>query len=704
MAIKKALKRIVVSVFVVFGLVLNSATVYALDNPFKLTKFEISDKAAGVEGTAGLNSEGEIENSVIFYSLGDFVEYSMILKYVDETKVKIKDISIASDDWLVYELDSDHAGEWLTENSEIPLKIKVTYKNENNTNHRHLDVSTLKITLEEEVGGSETEVVVNPVNGETTNGGEDVPAVPDTSGFFGLSTGASLSITLAVVGGIVVAVIFKRNKKAAASIIVPVLALTAVGTAKAEGITTTTTDFEIPIAGMINLKDKLAITLTAADDPTFQHIIFRQLGEVLGYITNEVQFPEDNPARPGYYIYHADYIDQELTTEYGYQEPLNDSMTLYVRYTPKFAMFNPGRAEMDWELGPNGYATGRQIFYLYSRITDKIEKSTDWGLKKGVKVANAFLHATEKPSDEVLAGAVDISQNGNTQEKIWMWYDEEENNLYWWTIAPLVYAYDATALFTDLPAKKVDLTDIQFKDSISWRQDLTYKFGYMFANSAITEIVWGDDFDTSNGYTFEGMFMGTDFESLDLSHFDMTEADNVSKMFMNMKNLTDINLSSFGLEQAYMFDEMFSGDSSLVTLDLSAFRLGSYENEEEWVFPPFGNSEPSFIDMFKNCSNLETIYASEDFIHPEWDFDDERYHGGIENTDLEDMRVFTGATKLTGGAGTQYTAIRPANGRWYSDPDCYDYCESYFEPANEYKFLYIDGGSSKPGLFTRKEN
>ncbi|MBR3002636.1 MAG: hypothetical protein IKF38_03615, partial [Clostridia bacterium] len=69
-------------------------------------------------------------------------------------------------------------------------------------------------------------------------------------------------------------------------------------------------------------------------------------------------------------------------------------------------------------------------------------------------------------------------------------------------------------------------------------------------------------------------------------------------------------------------------------------------------------------DMFFLCSDLQTIYASDNFST-------EKVSNGV--------RIFSSNTKLVGGSGTTYNA-------------------SYIDKT----YAHIDGGTSNPGYFTRK--
>ena len=166
---------------------------------------------------------------------------------------------------------------------------------------------------------------------------------------------------------------------------------------------------------------------------------------------------------------------------------------------------------------------------------------------------------------------------------------------------------------------------------------------YMFVNSQATTLDLSN-FDTSNVTNMNYMFAGSQAATLDLSNFNTSNVTNMGQMFANSK-ATTLDLSNFNTSNVTDMMSMFSG-SQATTLDLSNFDTSNV-------------TDMSY--MFNNVKNLKTIYASDKF--------------NANKTYSADM--FTGSTKLVGGAGTKYDSTK-------------------IDKA----YAHIDGGTSNPGYFT----
>ena len=205
---------------------------------------------------------------------------------------------------------------------------------------------------------------------------------------------------------------------------------------------------------------------------------------------------------------------------------------------------------------------------------------------------------------------------------------------------------------------------------------------YMFAESGIGQVGLSG-FTTESVahltgyYGFEmltGMFEGCEnLKAVDLSSF--TGAKYSPGMFFGCTNLRKIKLfkpkdSEFGsyTDTGNDLSGLFAGCSSLRDLDLTCFKKPDAPRSMKY--------------MFANCTQLKTIYATED-----WDF---QYvftldsDSSIEDKTVEYQHNFTGlfqnCPNLRGGKGTKWT---PEN------------------QSNEI-YLTIDGGEANPGYFTKK--
>ena len=177
----------------------------------------------------------------------------------------------------------------------------------------------------------------------------------------------------------------------------------------------------------------------------------------------------------------------------------------------------------------------------------------------------------------------------------------------------------------------------------------------MFCNCKSLKELNLKSFNTANVSNMGKMFSGCEsLKSLDLSSINTKRVTKMQGMFESCSSLEKINLLNFDTDIVIEMNDMFSGCSSLKELDLSSFKRAS-----------------KIDNMFKNDSNLQTIYVS----------------GGFALGDIVDSKgrvpngsdVFLGCTKLVGGSGTKYNSKNI-----------------------DYEYARIDGGVSNPGYFSYK--
>ena len=134
-------------------------------------------------------------------------------------------------------------------------------------------------------------------------------------------------------------------------------------------------------------------------------------------------------------------------------------------------------------------------------------------------------------------------------------------------------------------------------------------------------------FDTQNVTDMSQMFNGcSGLTSISLSGFNTQNVTNMSQMFFGCSSLTSINLSGINTSNVEFMNFMFSGCQGLTSLDLSSFDTSNVR---------------SMNNMFYYCENLKTITVGE-----------------IWNTvNVESSsNMFSGCTRLVGGAGTTYNS------------------------------------------------
>ena len=146
------------------------------------------------------------------------------------------------------------------------------------------------------------------------------------------------------------------------------------------------------------------------------------------------------------------------------------------------------------------------------------------------------------------------------------------------------------------------------------------------------------------------MFSGNYATKLDVSTFNTSNVTSMRDMFRN-SSATSINgLEKFNTSKVTNMSGMFQS-VKIDPIDISSFDTSKVTN---------------MYQMFMNSSNLTTIYASDKFVTN-------------KVTVADSANMFTGSTKLVGGAGTTYSSTKI-----------------------DKTYARIDGGTSSPGYFTSK--
>ena len=217
------------------------------------------------------------------------------------------------------------------------------------------------------------------------------------------------------------------------------------------------------------------------------------------------------------------------------------------------------------------------------------------------------------------ATVVDVSKNGDNTIK--MWYNEADaNGNYDITIGSnnTIYANPSGSnLFSNLTnVTSIDLSNMDTSGIVGMNG--------MFENDkALTNIVFGDNFNTSNATNMTAMFRGcNNLTELDLRMFDTLNVKSMYNMFAE-SGIKNVNLSSFvthNLDGGGM-QRMFFNCTKLESLDLSSFDTSSITNFEKIFYhctslkslnvSNFNTSNvTNFYDMFNGCSSLKELDVS----------------------------------------------------------------------------------------------
>ena len=174
----------------------------------------------------------------------------------------------------------------------------------------------------------------------------------------------------------------------------------------------------------------------------------------------------------------------------------------------------------------------------------------------------------------------------------------------------------------------------------------------MFYGSKLLEYVNLDGIDTSNVTNMSYMFGDCDaITKLDLKHLNTSKVTTMYYMFRLMDNLEEIDLSGWGNDNLSDTYGMFDSDKKLKKITMCNFNLGQ---STDGMFRYCGaeiidmsgvktSNITRTTGMFQNCTNLKTIYASQD-----WDTSNV--------TSSSDM--FKGCTSLVGGNGTVFDSTK----------------------------------------------
>mgnify|MGYP004551000819 CR=1 FL=1 len=213
------------------------------------------------------------------------------------------------------------------------------------------------------------------------------------------------------------------------------------------------------------------------------------------------------------------------------------------------------------------------------------------------------------------------------------------------------YSEATTLDLSSFDTSKVTNMNSMFSDSQATILDVSNfdtskvtNMSLMFYNSQATTLDVSN-FDTSKVTNMNSMFFLSKAATLDVSNFDTSKVTDMSSMFDNSQ-VTTLDVSTLDTSQVTTMNSMFYL-SKTTTLDLSNFNTSNVTD--------MGH-------MFYSSENLKTIYVSNKFK--------------IDNVTSSNY-MFTGATKLVGGAGTKYDA-------------------NHVDKV----YAHIDGGTSNPGYFT----
>lgn len=672
MKIHQKLHKAIICLFAFAISILSGAGAFAAAGPFELVDLSIADKSAGVEGDALLDERGRIINNIVFHHVGDYVEYLLELKNIGSDTLTITGISDDNTNpYMTYSYDG-HAEEEIVAGASLMLRVKATYANEVTDLYARWQNVGMKISIN--------------YNSDEISGSFDI-LVPDTgknTNLFANFIEKSNPIVIGSIFGLTIVVVIicvaKRKNKLAAVICAAAFALMVAPSSIAEtaNVNTVSGGSAIDFSANFGLYDKLAISYTIDGVDGSQAISY---GATVGDLTT--------PERQGYTFARWRNASNEIVSS---STTITGDLLLFPDWTMKIANLSVGCQYCggDYPI-QNGLQYGPKLWYTSLKNQFSLGSTT----------VDLFTRAAEKPSDEIIASAWNVATNASAYP-VYLWYDTDANTLYWWSEAAQVNlpAYSKYA-FYQFPVKKFDLNGISAVN--------TRELEGFFLGSKAQEVVFGAGFNTSNVGNMSSMFYGlSNLTSVDLENLDTHSAYNFSWMFNNA-GLTAIDFSNHDFSNGYNFQGMFANTTKLANIKLPAMDVSGADLSNMFdgastisvvdlsVMTMDEYSCPEIKDMFNGATNLTTVYASDSLAS--WSEYDCVWveSGDPENENVRDFRIFDGADKLEGGLGSKYSVVRPHG---YYDVTEYS---SWYDPADESFLFRFDGGSSNPGMLTRKQ-
>ena len=198
--------------------------------------------------------------------------------------------------------------------------------------------------------------------------------------------------------------------------------------------------------------------------------------------------------------------------------------------------------------------------------------------------------------------------------------------------------------------QKKNITSVVFDESFANCTTLTSTAYWFYDLSKLSSITGISNLKTDNVTNMNSMFMYCyALKSLDVTGFKTDNVTNMGYMFYGCSGLTDLDVTRFKTDNVMRMFGMFHDCRSLTSLDLTGFKTDNVMD---------------MFEMFNGCSGLTTIYVGND-----WNT------AAVTNGG----KMFTGCSKLVGGAGTTYNATH-----------------------TDHAYARIDGGADNPGYFTLK--
>ena len=250
-----------------------------------------------------------------------------------------------------------------------------------------------------------------------------------------------------------------------------------------------------------------------------------------------------------------------------------------------------------------------------------------------------------------LATATVVS-TADSDVPIYLWYDQPQKTIFWWSNADTVYANedsnlmlaninDNATLMQLIDMRGINTSRVKNMHHMFWTKDGLTKhinldefdtsnvedMGYMFStpyeNNSTTAIdpIDFSRFDTRNLKIMPGMFAGSHLPSIDIRNFNTSNVTNMEHLFNGLKKVTDLDLSGLDVKRVNNIGSLFARNPGLISLNLSNWQLDSV-HDMSYMFTQLydlktlnltGFTTKNVVDMnhmFSGCQSLTALDLS----------------------------------------------------------------------------------------------
>lgn len=211
--------------------------------------------------------------------------------------------------------------------------------------------------------------------------------------------------------------------------------------------------------------------------------------------------------------------------------------------------------------------TGTEVFSPISTYKDEIEH---------------ILFTTE---DKLPSGSTVITSNISTSNTgyIALYYNESEKTIYFIVKNSdyrIQFNEDSSYMFSNAKVQsdalynlKTIVTDVDIDTSLVKNFAEIFKYDMSLTQDSLQAFI--NKFDTSSATNMCAMFEHISASTLDISHFNTTNVTDMSWMFHGAK-MSDINFgNAFDTSKVTKFDGMFQEMPNMISLDISIFKINS---------------------------------------------------------------------------------------------------------------------------------